>query len=149
MLSPPETYVAEESGMRELIAFPKEDFVELQGSMIAREALIKSDRPFVESFVRAMLKGLRHAHEKPTDAIKILGRYLKFKKEEYAARNFKAGLPALTTDGTVSTQMQEKVIRQVIDRVGLSEPPPLDTIFDYAMTRRIYNELKANGWKPK
>src|SRR6266540_3525200 len=43
MLSPPVTFKAEEAGFRELVSFPKQDLVELQGSILVRDASLQSD----------------------------------------------------------------------------------------------------------
>src|SRR5262249_37445190 len=47
ILIPPFTFAAEESGLRELVSFIKEDFVELQGSIILRDELLKTDPAMV------------------------------------------------------------------------------------------------------
>jgi NitT/TauT family transport system substrate-binding protein len=148
MLSPPQTFLAEEAGFREIVSFPKEDLVELQGSLIAREELLQSDAGLVEKFIRATVKGLLHAREKPTDAISVLVRYMKV-NEHYAAKNYGSARSALTTDGTVSEDLQKKAIQHVVDRVGLNVPPPLEKIFNFTLTNRIYTELKTKGWKPQ
>lgn len=148
VLSPPQTFMAEESGFREIVSFPKEDLVELQGSLIARDELLQSDPSLVEKFIRATIKGLLHAREKPADTIAVLGRYMKV-NENYAAKNYGSARPALTTDGTVTEELQKKAIQQVVDRVGLNEPPPLEKIFNFTLTNKIYSELKAKGWRPK
>ena len=43
MLSPPVTFKAQEAGFRELVSFPKQDLVELQGSVLVRDASLQSD----------------------------------------------------------------------------------------------------------
>jgi NitT/TauT family transport system substrate-binding protein len=148
MLSPPQTFLAEESGFREIVSFPKEDLVELQGSLIAREELLQSDAGLVEKFIRATLKGLLHARDKPTDAISVLARYMKV-NEHYAAKNYQSARAALTTDGTVTEDLQKKAIQHVVDRVGLNVPPPLEKIFNFTLTNKINTELKTKGWKPQ
>ena len=72
ILIPPFTFAAEEAGMRELVSFIKEDFVELQGSIILRDELLKSDPLLVEKFTRATLKGLRFARDNRAATIPIL-----------------------------------------------------------------------------
>ena len=72
ILIPPFTFAAEDGGFRELISFIKEDFVELQGSLILREELLKSEPLLVEKFVRGTLKGLRYARENRAATIPIL-----------------------------------------------------------------------------
>src|SRR5688500_77355 len=42
MLSPPVTFKAEEAGFRELVAFPKQDLVELPGGILVRDASLHS-----------------------------------------------------------------------------------------------------------
>ena len=58
MLSIPSNFMAEEAGFRELVSFIKQDLVELQGSILAREGLLESDPTLVEKFIRGSLKGL-------------------------------------------------------------------------------------------
>jgi hypothetical protein len=36
-----------------------------------------------------------------------------------------------------------------LERVDIKNPPPLERIFDYSMTKRIVEELEAKGWKPE
>src|SRR5688500_9465339 len=42
MLSPPVTFKAEEAGFRDLVAFPKQDLVELPGGILVRDASLHS-----------------------------------------------------------------------------------------------------------
>src|SRR5438132_9771659 len=58
MLSPPFTFRAEEDGFRELIAFPKQDLVEMQGSILIKESFLQSDPATLEKFIRATYKGV-------------------------------------------------------------------------------------------
>jgi NitT/TauT family transport system substrate-binding protein len=57
MLSPPVTFKAEEAGFRELVAFPKQDLVEPQGSILVRDALLQSNPAQLERFIRGTYKG--------------------------------------------------------------------------------------------
>jgi hypothetical protein len=56
--------------------------------------------------------------------------------------------PSLTQDGVVNEETQLKSLEHVIDRAGLKAAPRLDKIFDYSITVRVRNELRAKGWKP-
>src|SRR6516164_6975732 len=62
-ISPPFNFSVRDAGFRELVSFLKEDFVELQGSILMHERLLQSDLALVEKFVRGTLKGLRYARE--------------------------------------------------------------------------------------
>src|SRR5436190_13444928 len=61
MLSPPFTFLAENAGFRELISFVKQDRVEVQGSVVVREAFLESDPLLIEKFLRGTLRGFYFA----------------------------------------------------------------------------------------
>src|SRR5262245_36296342 len=77
MISPPFNFVVRDAGFRDLVSFLKEDFVELQGSILAHERLFQSEPATVEKFVRATLKGLRYARENKAGTLPVLLRYMK------------------------------------------------------------------------
>jgi NitT/TauT family transport system substrate-binding protein len=72
MLSPPFTFRAEENGFRELIAFTKQDLVELQGSILVRETFLQTDPATVEKFIRATYKGFLYVKQNRGGTIPIL-----------------------------------------------------------------------------
>ena len=147
ILIPPFTFAAEESGFRELVSFIKEDFVELQGSIILREELLKTDPLLVEKFVRATLKGLRYARENRAATIPILARNVKT-KENFAAKDYDGGRPAMTVDGIVDERMQRTYLELGSRRLGVKDGPPLEKIFDFSLTKKALLELNAKKWKP-
>jgi hypothetical protein len=57
-------------------------------------------------------------------------------------------LPGTTRDGTISEELQKKSTEHVIERVGVKEAPPLDRMYNFAITRKIREELAAKGWRP-
>ena len=148
MLSPPFTFRAEEAGFRELISFIKQDLVELQGSILVRDALLQSDPALLGKFIRATYKGFSYIKENRSGAISILSRYLQV-KEDLATKAYEQVVrPALTTDGTMNEEMQKKAVEHVLKRMDLKEAPPLSRIFDFSITRKIVTDLQARGWKP-
>ena len=147
MLAPPFNFMVEEAGFRELVSFIKQDFIELQGAIVVREALLQSDPPLVQKFIRGTLRGFRYARESRTGAVAILASNLKI-KQDLAAKIYDAVRPAMTSDGTVSDELQKGALGHVLNRMGLKESPPLERIFDYSLTRKISAGLNAEGWKP-
>ncbi|HUK39882.1 MAG TPA: ABC transporter substrate-binding protein [Candidatus Acidoferrales bacterium] len=147
ILIPPFTFAAEEAGLRELVSFIKEDFVELQGSIILRDELLKSDPLLVEKFTRATLKGLRFARDNRAATIPILARNVRT-SEEFAAKDYDGGRPAMTLDGTIDEKMQRAYVDMGIRRLGVRETPALEKIFDFSLTKKIISELDAKKSKP-
>jgi ABC-type nitrate/sulfonate/bicarbonate transport system substrate-binding protein len=148
MLSPPFTFRAEENGFREIIAFIKQDLVELQGSILVREALLQADSATVEKFIRATYKGFLYIKQNRSGTIPILGRYLQVKDDLAAKAYDQVVLPAMTQDGTLNEEMQKKAVEHVLKRLDVKEPPPFSRIFDFSMTRRVAIDLQTKSWKP-
>jgi NitT/TauT family transport system substrate-binding protein len=148
MLSPPFTFRAEENGFREIIAFIKQDLVELQGSILVREALLQADSATVEKFIRATYKGFLYIKQNRSGTIPILGRYLQVKDDLAAKAYDQVVLPAMTQDGTLNEEMQKKAVEHVLKRLDVKEPPPFSRIFDFSMTRRVAMDLQTRSWKP-
>jgi NitT/TauT family transport system substrate-binding protein len=148
MLSPPVTFKAEEAGFRELISFPKQDLVELQGSILVRDASLQSDPAQMERFIRGTYKGFLYIKDNRSGTIPIVSRYLQV-NESLAAKAYDHVVkPAMTQDGTLSQDMQAKAVEHVLKRLDLKEAPPLAKIFDFSLTRKVIAELRSKGWKP-
>ena len=145
MLSPPVTFKAEEAGFRELVSFPKQDLVELQGSVLVRDASLQSNRAQMERFLRGTYKGFLHVKEDRAGTIPFIARYLQLQERLAANAYDQVVRPAMTQDGTLSSEMQAKAVEHVLKRLDLKEAPPLAKIFDFSLTRKIRGELK--GWR--
>ena len=148
MLSPPVTFKAEEAGFRELVSFPKQDLVELQGSVLVRDASLQSDPKQIEKFLRATYKGFLHIKENRAGTVPVIARYLQV-SETVAAKAYDNVIrPSMTEDGTLSAETQMKAVEHVLKRLDLKEAPPLAKIFDFSLTRKVVAEIRAQGWKP-
>jgi NitT/TauT family transport system substrate-binding protein len=148
MLSPPLTFRADENGFRELIAFNQQDLVELQGSILVREAFLQSDPATLEKFVRATYKGFLYIKQNRSGTISILGRYLQVKEDLAAKAYDQVVRPAMTQDGTLSEELQKKAVEHVLKRLDVKEPPALSRIFDFSTVRRVITDLQTKGWQP-
>jgi NitT/TauT family transport system substrate-binding protein len=148
MLSPPVTFKAEDGGFRELVAFPKQDLVELQGSILVRDALLQSDPAQLERFIRGTYKGFLHIKENRTGTIPIVARYLQLSESVAAKAYDNVVRPSLTQDGTLSQDLQAKAVEHVVKRLELKEAPPLSKIFDFSIARKVIAEIQSKGWKP-
>ena len=147
MASPPFNFAVKDAGFRELVSFLKEDFVELQGSILAHERLFQSDPALVEKFVRGTLKGLRYAKENRSGTIAVLLRYMKL-KDDLAGPYYDQVRPIMTADGTVSIELQKKYLDQALKVLAPKESPAVERIYNYSLARKINAELDAAAWRP-
>ena len=146
-ISPPFNFAVRDAGFRELVSFLKEDFVELQGSILAHERVFQSEPVLVEKFLRGTLKGLRYARDNKAGTIPVLLRYMKL-KEDLAGQYYDLVRPIMTADGTVGVDLQKKYLDQALKVLAPKDAPPVDRIYNYSLARKINAELDAAGWKP-
>jgi ABC-type nitrate/sulfonate/bicarbonate transport system substrate-binding protein len=144
MLSPPFTFLAEDAGFRELVSFVKQDRVEVQGSVVVREALLESDPSLVEKFLRGTLRGFYFARNERAGTIPILARIQNI-KEDLAAKTYDVARSAMTLDGTLTDESQRKALEIVLERLAVKDPPPLNRVFNYTLAQKINTELNRKG----
>jgi NitT/TauT family transport system substrate-binding protein len=140
--------MAQESGMRQLYSFTRgDDFVEVQGSIVIRDALLQSDPVLVEKFTRATMKGLLYLRDNRPGTVAIHARVLKV-NETLANRIYDLARPGATSDGSVNEELQKRAVDQIVERTDIKEIPPLKKMFDFDLTRKIYAGVQASGWRP-
>jgi hypothetical protein len=100
----------------------------------------------VEKFTRATLKGALYLKDNRPGSVAIHTRVLKV-NETVASRIYDLARPGVTADGTVSEDIQKKAIEQIVQQTDIKDPPPPGKVFDFGITRKLYAELQASGWK--
>ncbi len=148
LLVPPLNFKAEDSGYRELVSFLNEDIVQLQGGVIAHENTIRSHPSTVKGFLNGTVKGLITFQESRSRVISIFSQYAKI-SPELAARIYDSTRGAVTRDGTISEETQKKALEHIANLQGIKTIPPVEKFFDMTLTKTLYAELKAKGWRPE
>jgi NitT/TauT family transport system substrate-binding protein len=148
VLATPFTLTAKQDGYRELFSFINErDYADIPVATFTREDLLQSNPTLVERFVRAQVKGLLYMRNSRDRTVSSLARALKA-KEDTVSGGFDELRPALTEDGTISQEEQRKALEYLVNPATLKEAPRLEKIYDFAIARKVYQELQAHGWKP-
>ena len=147
VLSTPYNFTAQDAGFRELVSFVKHDWVELQGCIVTREATLKSNPALVEKYTLATLKGLLSARSNRAATLPIVANMMKV-KPDLAGRSYDLSMPATTSHGALSEELQWKAIEHVVKQMNLKEPPNLQRIYDFAPLEKARSQLELQGWKP-
>jgi ABC-type nitrate/sulfonate/bicarbonate transport system substrate-binding protein len=148
VLATPFTLSAKQDGYRELFSFINErDYADIPVATFTREDLLQSNSALVERFVRAQLKGLLYMRNSRDRTVSSLARALRV-KEDTVSGGFDELRPALTEDGTISQEEQRKALEYLVNPATLKEAPRLEKIYDFAIARKVYQELLGRGWKP-
>lgn len=146
LLSTPYNFTAHDAGFKELVSFVKHDWVELQGCIVTRDAVLKSNPALVEKFTLATLKGLVSARSDRATTLPIVSRMMRV-KPDLAARIYDLAIPATTPYGALSEEVQKKAIEHVAKQMNLKEPPNLQRIYDFSVVEKARRQLEAQGWK--
>ena len=148
VLATPFTVNAKLEGYRELFSFINErDYADIPVATFTREDLLQSNSALVERFVRAQAKGLLYMRSSRDRTVSSLARALKT-KEDAVSGGFDELRPALTEDGTISQDEQRKALEYLVNPATLKEAPRLEKIYDFAIAKKVFQELQARGWKP-
>jgi NitT/TauT family transport system substrate-binding protein len=143
----PWNFSAEDSGLRNLVAFTKEDMIQLTGSVVVRDGTLQTDPELVEKFISATLKGHLAVRENRAEAISVLTRNIKI-ADSLAAKSYDVIRPALTADGGLSEEAQRKALDLILQVQGVKEFPPVERFFNFAVQRGVSAALKNKGWRP-
>jgi NitT/TauT family transport system substrate-binding protein len=144
MLGMPANLMAQDARFHELVSFIREKFVEFQGNIVVRAELQRSDPSLVEKFIRATIKGFLYYQNNRSGSVKILSRFMKI-SEDQMARIYDSIESGLTKDGTVGEEFQRQSVEHILERTGLKESPPMNKIFNYGLSKKIYEGLQIKG----
>jgi ABC-type nitrate/sulfonate/bicarbonate transport system substrate-binding protein len=143
------TLVAKQEGYRELFSFfTDKEYTDIPVATFTREDMLQTNASLVERFVRAQVKGLLYMRANRDGAAAALARALKSKENETGPA-FDEIRPTITEDGTITVDEQRKALQYLLSPAQQKEPPRLERIYDFALTRKVYQELQTRSWKPE
>lgn len=146
MMTFPHNITAADSGFRELVSFIASDIIQLQGTIVTREALLNSDPALAEKFLRATIRGILYYSQNRSGTIPILARNMQT-QENLAAKIYDLVKPALTPEGILSDDLQRRIMGPLLERINRREAAT-GKYFDFALARKLNQEIRAEGWKP-
>ena len=135
MLTTPWNFKAPEAGLRELVSFVKQDLIRLNGSIVARDGLLQSDRPSVERFVRATEKGFLSALHSRAETAAILAR--KMRISEDLSEIYDQARPEMTPDGILNEELQKKALHPMLERAGRRDVPHWTNFLIFLLRRKL------------
>ena len=147
VLSTPYNFVAQDAGFKELVSFVKHDWVELQGCIVTRETVLHGNSALVDKFTRATLKGLLYARANRAGTVPVVATMMKV-KPELAGRIYDLSIPAATSHGALTEDVQRKAIEHVVKQMNLKDPPNLQKIYDFGPVEKARLQLEAQNWNP-
>jgi NitT/TauT family transport system substrate-binding protein len=147
VVSPQNGIMLSNEGFPTLTTYAKEGTTQLQGSIVMPAQLLKAEPALAERFIRGTLKGFLYARDNRNEAVRIYSQNNNL-DEKTGGQIYDLRAEGMTKDGIASEAAQKRSVEEVLERVAVKAVPPLETIYDYSLLRKIHAELKAKGWKP-
>ena len=115
-----------------------------------RSADIEKDRNRVKRFIRAVHKGWLFTNEDRSGAVDVVMQYTKGSTRETIDATYEDTVKTRTEDGTISEALQKQEAELRAELINFKDKlPPLHKLYDFSLTKEAFNELKAQGWRPK
>jgi NitT/TauT family transport system substrate-binding protein len=148
VVTPPSAFAADEAGFPKLLDFIHQDWVEVQGSIVASDKMLRSEPGLAERFIRATLRGLLYTRENRQGTIPVWARLARI-KEDIAAKLYDALLPGLSVDGSLPLYLQKKSLEPIVNRLTLKELPPIDKIYDFTLVKKAHAQIAGQDQRPR
>ena len=110
--------------------------------------LLAENRGLVERFLIGAIKGREYARRFKDQTMSIIAKYDKSPREGVEL-DYDATVSSMTAEGSVTDDVLREEIATRAELTKMGNPPDKEKLFDYSVVRKIYAELKANGWQPK
>ena len=109
--------------------------------------LLTENPQLVERFLRGLAKGREFARRYKDETITLISKRDPSSLDAIRV-DYDVTKAAMTDDGSLADEVlrDEVVSRAEITKVA--KPPSIASVFDYAITRKNYAQLKAAGWQP-
>jgi NitT/TauT family transport system substrate-binding protein len=110
--------------------------------------MLAENRGLVERFLIGAIKGREYARRFKAQTLSIVAKYDKSPRDGIEL-DYDATVSSMTAEGSVTDDVLRDEIATRAELTKMSNPPDKDKLFDYSVVKKIYAELKANGWQAK
>ena len=142
--SPTESIVARNHGLNELFFFGDYELNIVSGGAAVTDRLLKGKPDLVRRFLRGTVRALLWFRNNENEAVARMAQEAKISRED-ALGIYKATLKSYTTDGTISRELQEKIIGFQRKQLKVEKEISPETVYDFTLLREINEELKKAG----
>ncbi len=143
-LQMPLTFTAQDEGFRKLVS-AADVYRSVQGGLATTKAMLTEQPELVTKVVRAMMRAMRLIKSDRKYSIDFLkGPWLDLGKnpEKIAERVYDIAGPALLENGSVSLEIQRKMIADASVRVKPKQPVLPEQVFDFSIVEKVSRSLR-------
>lgn len=133
-----------------MVANMQEIVQTITGGGVFSDRFLAENRPLAKRFMRAIVKGRRHAIAFPDDMVAAVIKRDAAQTRDSVLQGWKDQAPLRTPDGTIPLDAQKREITVRSELLGI--PPEKrrgpEQTFDFSLIKDANAELDAQGWKP-
>ena len=142
--NPTESIIARKQGLNELFFYGDYDLNIVSGGAALTERMLKEKPDLVRRFLRATVRALLWFRANEKEAVTRMAEGFKISRDD-AIGIYKATLKSYTQDGTISREIQEKIISFQRKQLKAEKEITPENVYDFTILRAINDELKKAG----
>jgi ABC-type nitrate/sulfonate/bicarbonate transport system substrate-binding protein len=119
----------------------------LYTGVATNDSELSQHRERARRFLRGTIRGREYYKAFKDETVEMLGKYNGLSRVANEA-DYDDNLTTMTDDGTMPAEVQQRdaVVRAALNEV--EQYPPVEQMYDYSLSREIYQVLRASGWQP-
>jgi len=142
--NPTESIVARKQGLSELFFYGNSDLNIVSGGAALTDRMLKEKPDLVRRFLRATLRALLWFRANEKEAVARMAEGFKISRDD-ALGIYKATLKSYTLDGTISRDLQEKILSFQRKQLKVEKEIAPEQVYDFTLLRALNEELKKAG----
>jgi len=142
--NPTESIIARKQGLSELFFYGDYDLNIVSGGAALTDRMLKDKPDLVRRFLRATLRALLWFRANEKEAVARMAEGFKISRDD-ALGIYKATLKSYTLDGTISRDLQEKILSFQRKQLKVEKEIAPEQVYDFTLLRALNEELKKAG----
>lgn len=142
--NPTESIMARKQGMNELFFYGDYDLNVVSGGVALTDRMLKEKPDLVRRFLRATVRSLFWFRANEKEAVARMAEGFKISRDD-ALGIYKATLKSYTTDGTISRELQGKIVGFQKKQLKIEKDIGPEQVYDFTILRAAIAEVKKAG----
>ena len=142
--NPTESIMARKQGMNELFFYGDYDLNVVSGGVALTDRMLKERPDLVRRFLRATVRSLFWFRANEKEAVARMAEGFKISRDD-ALGIYKATLKSYTTDGTISRELQDKIVSFQKKQLKVEKDIGPEQVYDFTILRAAIADVKKAG----
>jgi len=142
--NPTESIMARKQGLNELFFYGDYDLNIVSGGAALTDRMLKEKPDLVRRFLRATLRALLWFRANEKEAVARMAEGFRISRDD-ALGIYKATLKSYSLDGTISRELQDKIVNFQRKQLKVEKEISPEQVYDFTILRALNEELEKAG----